>query len=114
MILGTKNAPGRLKTDIGGPCPKPFINITFWELFRRPRGGKTDFGRQKPEYHKISGNFAEKPNFGAKIAKFAKSCQTSQNVTFFALKACLKLDILLFWGSKAPKTPKWEENHEIP
>jgi len=53
-------------------------------------------------------------NFGAKSAEIAKSRETSQNVTFFALKACLKNNILLFWGYKAPKTPKWGANHEIP
>ena len=41
MILGTKNAFGGLKTDIGGPCPKPYINITFWGDFFSPGGGKT-------------------------------------------------------------------------
>ena len=30
MILGTKNASGGPKIDIGGPCPKPYINVTFW------------------------------------------------------------------------------------
>ena len=30
MILGTKNTSGGPKMDIGGPCPKPYINITFW------------------------------------------------------------------------------------
>ena len=50
--------------------------------------------------------FRRKFIFGAKIAKFAKSGKTFQNVTFFALKACLKNDILLFWGSKAPKNTK--------
>ena len=47
MILGTKNAPGGLKTDIGGPCPKPYINITFWGDFFSPGGGKTSFGVEK-------------------------------------------------------------------
>ena len=47
MILGTKNAPGGLKTDIGGPCPKPYINITFWGDSFSPGGGKTSFGVEK-------------------------------------------------------------------
>ena len=47
MVLGTKNAPGELKTDIGGPYPKPFINITFWGDFFSPGSGKTGFGMEK-------------------------------------------------------------------
>ena len=54
MILGTKNAPGGLKTDIGGPCPKPYINITFWGDFFSPGGGKTSFGVEKCD---LGGNF---------------------------------------------------------
>jgi len=47
MILGTKNASGGPKIDIGGPCPKPYINITFWGDFFSPRGRKTSFGVEK-------------------------------------------------------------------
>ena len=47
MILGTKNTSGGPKMDIGGPCPKPYINITFWGDFFRPRGRKTSFGVEK-------------------------------------------------------------------
>ena len=47
MILGTKNASGGPKIDIGGPCPKPYINITFWGDFSSPRGRKTSFGVEK-------------------------------------------------------------------
>ena len=32
---------------IGGPGPKPYINITFWGDFFSPRGGKTSFGVEK-------------------------------------------------------------------
>ena len=38
MFLGIKNASGGPKIDIGGPCPKPYINITFWGDFFSPRG----------------------------------------------------------------------------
>ena len=41
MLLGSKNASGGAKIDIGGPCQKPFINVTFWGHFLRSRGGKT-------------------------------------------------------------------------
>ena len=47
MILGTKNASGGPKIDIGGPCPKPYKNITFWGGFFSPEGGKTSFGVEK-------------------------------------------------------------------
>ena len=40
MLLGSKNASGGAKIDIGGPCRKPFINVTFWGHFLRSRGGK--------------------------------------------------------------------------
>ena len=54
MILGTKNASGGPKIDIGGPCPKPYINITFWGDFFSPRGRKTSFGVEKCD---LGGNF---------------------------------------------------------
>ena len=54
MILGTKNAPGKPKTDIGGPCQKPYINVTFWGHFLRSRGGKTNSGLEKSDFN---GNF---------------------------------------------------------
>ena len=47
MILGTKNASGEPKIDIGGPCPKPYINITFWGDFLSTGGGKNSFGMEK-------------------------------------------------------------------
>ena len=47
MILGTKNASGEPEIDIGGPCPKPYIHITFWGDFLSPGGGKTSFGVEK-------------------------------------------------------------------
>ena len=43
MILGTRNVSGGPNMDIGGPCPKPFINITFWGVFCSPRSRKTSF-----------------------------------------------------------------------
>ena len=54
MTLGTKNAPGQAKIDIGGPCSKPFINVTFWGHFLWSRGGKTCFGAEKSDFN---GNF---------------------------------------------------------
>ena len=46
MTLGTKNALGQAKIYIGGPCPKPLINVTFWGHFLRSRGAKTYFGAE--------------------------------------------------------------------
>ena len=54
MICGTKNASGGPKLDIGGPCQKPYINVTFWGNFLSPRSGKTSFGVEKCDF---SGNF---------------------------------------------------------
>ena len=49
MILRTQNASGGLEIDIGGPCPKPYINITFWGDFSSPGGGKTSIGVEECE-----------------------------------------------------------------
>jgi len=54
MTLGTKNAPGQAKIDFGGPCSKPYINVTFWGHFLRSRSGKTSFGVEKDDFN---GNF---------------------------------------------------------
>ena len=62
MILGTKNASGGPKIDIGGPCPKPYINITFWGDFFSPRGRKNSFGVEKCD---LGGNFEFFFCFGA-------------------------------------------------
>ena len=42
MILGTKNTSGGPKMDIGGPCPKTYINITFWRDFLAPEAEKAN------------------------------------------------------------------------
>ena len=55
MILRTQNASGGLEIDIGGPCPKPYINITFWAYFFSPGSGKTSFGVEKCD---LGANFA--------------------------------------------------------
>ena len=53
MFLGIKNASGGPKIDIGGPGPKPYINVTFWGDFLIQRqknqfwSGKVRFG---PEF----------------------------------------------------------------
>ena len=49
MILRTQNASGGLKIDIGGPCPKPYINITFWGIFQ-PRKRKNQFWNEKVRF----------------------------------------------------------------
>ena len=55
--LGTKNAYGGPKIYIGGPWPKPYINITFWGDFFSPRGRKTRFGMEKCNLGRNSGFF---------------------------------------------------------
>ena len=54
MILGMGNASGGPKIDIGGPCQKPYINVTFWDNFLRSRSGKPSFGVEKGD---SNGNF---------------------------------------------------------
>ena len=50
MILSTKNASGGPKIDIGGPCPKPCINITFWGDFFKPQRQKNQFWSGKVRF----------------------------------------------------------------
>ena len=54
MLWGTEFASGGPKIDIGGPCQKPFINVTFWDHFLRSRSGKTSFGVEKRD---LNGKF---------------------------------------------------------
>ena len=54
MTLGTKNALGQANIDIGGPSPKPLLNVMFWGHFLRSRGAKTCFGAEKSDFN---GNF---------------------------------------------------------
>ena len=49
VLWGTEFASGGPKIDIGGPCQKPFINVTFWGHFSSSRGGKTWFGLEKSD-----------------------------------------------------------------
>ena len=51
MTLGTKIALGQAKIDIGGPCPKPLINVRFWCHFLRSRGAKTYFGAENSDFN---------------------------------------------------------------
>ena len=51
MTLGTKNALGQANIDIGGPCPKPLLNVRFWGHFLRSRGAKTCFGAEKSDFN---------------------------------------------------------------
>ena len=54
MTFGTKNALGQANIDIGGPCPKPSLNVRFWGHFLRSRGAKNCFGAEKSDFN---GNF---------------------------------------------------------
>ena len=51
MLLGIGNSSGGPKIDIGGPCPKPYINVTFWGHFVSSRGGKTSFELEKSNFN---------------------------------------------------------------
>ena len=70
--------------DFRGPCVKPFINTTFWEVFWRPRTGKVHFYQKK-------GNPARKPKIhrkggvGAGKLIFAEMRENPRSVTFSAL-----------------------------
>ena len=81
----------------------------FLEAPRR----KSWFLGPKTENLRFSLKFRRKSIFGAKSAEIAKWRKTSQNLTISALKTYSKRHILLFWGPKAPKTPKWGEFHGI-
>ena len=71
MILGIRNAPGGPNIDIGGPCPKPYINVTFWGIFLSSRSGKTSFGVEKSDF---SGNF----EFLSVLGRSVWSCEAQK------------------------------------
>ena len=71
-VLGPKTAHLAQKRDLGATRPKPFINVTFWEFFWGPKGGKTDFGAEKAK-------FRAKTWFLRKIWNFKQKVEILQN-----------------------------------
>ena len=59
------------KWDLGAPGAKLVINVRFWELFWRPRGGTADFGAENRK-NAIFLGIPQKIDFGAKSAEIAK------------------------------------------
>ena len=53
MLWGTEFASGGPEIDVGGPCQKPFINVTFWANFLSSRSGKTRFGTENSDSNGI-------------------------------------------------------------
>ena len=81
-VLEPKSALLGPKWDFGAPGAKPFINTTFWELFWRPWGGKTDFGGQKPKSCKISWKCAENSILGQKVRKLQNRGKPPKTLPF--------------------------------
>ena len=101
------------KMGLGRPRRKTSDKRKVLGAFLEAPRRKSWFWGPKTEKMQFSLKFRRKSIFGAKSAEIAKWRKTSQNLTFFALKTCLKRHILLFWGPKAPKTPKWGEFHGL-
>ena len=57
------------KWDLGAPGAKLVINVRFWELFWRPRGGKADFGGRKQKKCNFPWNPAEYRFLEQKVRK---------------------------------------------
>ncbi len=55
-VSGPKSALFGPEWDFGGPCVKPFINTTFWEVFWRPRTGKVHFSPKNWKFRPKTGN----------------------------------------------------------
>ena len=81
-VLEPKSALLGPKWDFGAPGAKPFINTTFWKLFWRPWGGKTDFGGQKPENCKTSWNSAENSFLEQKVPKWQNGGKPPKTLPF--------------------------------
>ena len=78
-LSGPKSALFGPEWDFGGPCVKPFINTTFWEVFWRPRAGKVHFSpknwkfRPKTEIHRKC-SFCVKKWFSRRTARNLTKC----------------------------------------
>ena len=98
--------------DLGAPGAKPFISTTFWELFWRPRGGKTDFGGQKPKIAKFL-RIPQKIQFWSKKSGNCKIAANLPKRYLFCFKRLLNNKMTVIWRARGSKTPQWEENPEV-
>ena len=65
-----------------GPCVKPFINTTFWEVFWRPGTGKVRFGPKKLEISLRNRIFAKKAFFAQKVGISRKGGKLPEMLPF--------------------------------
>ena len=77
-VFGCNTALFRFLGPRRVPLAKPFINVTFWGRFWRPRGDFSPRNKNLRENHVLE----PKSNF------LLKTWKMSRNLTFFALKAC--------------------------
>ena len=87
------------------PGSETFINVSFWELFWRPRAGKVRFGPKKLEISPQNRIFL-KNRFCAKSWDFAKIRKCSRNLTISALKRLSKSIRRHLLGNAGAKSTK--------
>ncbi len=83
-ISGPKSALFGPEWDFGGPCVKPFINTTFWEVFWRPRAGKVHFSPKNWKFRPKTGN-SQKMLFLCEKVILLQQCAKPHEVLPFSL-----------------------------
>ena len=82
---GPKSAFWGPEWDLPGPCEKPFINISKWEVFWRLKTGKVHFWPKKtgipPQNRNLTKNF-QNCCFRAKAATLTKHCLFCCNLMY--------------------------------
>ena len=66
---------------------EPFINVSSWEVFWRPRTGKVRFGPKRLEFRSDTG-FSRKKRYSRKKCKFREKVENYPKCYIFALKRC--------------------------
>ena len=88
-VSGPKSALSGPAFDFCGPCVKPFINTTFWEVFWRPRAAKVRFGPEKLKIHSRTG-FSWKKCFSRKKLEFRENGKMLTKPYHFCFKKLLR------------------------
>ena len=83
-LSGPKSALFGPEWDFGGPCVKPFINTTFWEVFWRPRTGKVHFSPKNWKFCPKTRN-SQKILFLCEKVIFSQKCAKPHEVLPFLL-----------------------------
>ncbi len=83
-LSGPKSALFGPEWDFGGPCVKPFINTTYWEVFWRPRAGKVHFSPKNWKFRPKTGN-SQKMRFLYEKVIFSQKCAKPHEVLHFLL-----------------------------